>query len=120
MAAKAKSPANKIGMWHMMRDVLVASLNKGQFPIAILGLIIVIWLIRLPADELSILTHNTFVLFKTYYFGGYIASVSLALGWFFHSKRQRRLHTEEVTRLSSQRTDWQQKALENKKLPSSK
>ncbi len=120
MAAKGRnSNNNNIGFWHMMRDVLVSSLNKGQFPVAILGVIILTWLIRLPETDLSKLTFETFDFFKTYYIGGYISTIGLALGWFYHSKRQRRLHTEEIARLSGERTEWQQKALETKKLPSS-
>lgn len=104
----------------MMRDVLVASLNKGQFPIAILGVIVIIWLVRLPESDLSKLTFGTLNLFKSYYIGGYFSSIALALGWFYHSKRQRRMHTDEITRLSESRTELQERLLEMKKLPSTK
>jgi len=47
--------SNRKGMTfsQMLRDVLVVSLNRGQFPTAIIGLIVIITLCRLSPADLS-------------------------------------------------------------------
>jgi hypothetical protein len=37
--------------FQMLRDVLVASLNRGQFPMAIMGLIVIIAVCRMPPAD---------------------------------------------------------------------
>jgi len=37
----------------MVRDVLVASLNKGQFPVAIIAAIVVVALWKMPGEEVA-------------------------------------------------------------------
>jgi hypothetical protein len=41
--------APQIGFYHMLRDVLVASLNKGQFLVALNGLILIVLILKMPS-----------------------------------------------------------------------
>lgn len=45
-------------LFQMLRDVLVASLNRGQFPMAVMGLIAVIAVCRMPPEDLSRLSEQ--------------------------------------------------------------
>lgn len=103
----------------MMRDVLVASMNKGQFPLALFAIFMLVWLWRLPQEVLSELTLRALTSAGIYHVGGYVMTILLALGWFFHSKHQRRSTTAEISRLSTERSDLQQQLLDLKALPSS-
>ena len=109
----------RINFWKMMRDVLIASLAKGQFLVAMAGFIIMCVVLRLPPQDLSSATFAIIDLFKSLFYLGYLGFVLIAVAWFMHAKRMRKIHTEEVKRLSSERNKWQQKALEPVQLPSS-
>ena len=58
MSRKAKNNHRKNNyhrpnVWGMIRDVCFASLNKGQFPLAIFGGILVILILKLPDEDAS-------------------------------------------------------------------
>lgn len=90
--------------FQMLRDVLVASLNRGQFPMAVMGLITVIAVCRMPSADLSRLIFRLLDVAEAREYGGYVLAVTIALAWAIHSKRQRREIAAEIRRLSDQRT----------------
>lgn len=104
---KPTSNHNRPNFWGMMRDVLISSLNKGQFPIALVGLIIVIIVLRMPEDKIGELAFRILELFREMHILGWVLSAILTLGWFFNVKALRRLHTNEVTRVSDEKKDLQ-------------
>lgn len=94
--------------FQMLRDVLVASLNRGQFPMAVMGLIAVIAVCRMPAADLSRLIFRLLDAAEAREYGGYVLAVTIALGWAIHSKRQRREIAAEITRMNEQYARLQQ------------
>src|SRR5215469_15558390 len=98
--------------FQMLRDVLVASLNRGQFPMAVMGLIVVIAVCRMPAPDLSRLVFRLVDAAEAREYGGYVLAVAIALAWALHSKRQRREIAAEIRRLSEQRSRPQQMSLD--------
>lgn len=90
--------------FQMLRDVLVASLNRGQFPMAIMGLIVVIAICRMPPPDLARLMFRLLDATEVRKYGGYALSVIIAVAWAIHSRRQRREMAAEMIRLSEQRT----------------
>jgi hypothetical protein len=91
-----------------VRDVLIASLNKGQFPLALLALIILALIWKLPAEDVSALV---FMTFNKLEYWGYPLSVVAFGGWFFHARRQRQLIVAELERISHERDKIQEKTL---------
>lgn len=57
----------------MLRDVLVASLNGGQFPLAIIGLIMVIAVCRISPPDLSRLVFRLLDAAEAHEYGGICA-----------------------------------------------
>jgi len=108
LASKRKG----VTFFEMLRDALVASLRKGQFPMAVMGLIAVIAVCRMPAANLSQLVFRILDAAEAREYGGYALSVMITLAWAIHGKRQRREFTTEVRRLSDELDRLQQLALD--------
>lgn len=98
--------------FQMLRDVLVASLNRGQFPVAIMGLIVVITICRMPPADLSRLMFRLLDAAEAHEYGGYVLSLMITIGWAIHGRRQRREIAAEIRRLSEQRNRLQQMTLD--------
>jgi hypothetical protein len=95
----------------MVRDVLIASMNKGQFPIAIISFIVVLLIIKMPPEDVSELVFSIRdELVKGTVAGWFLFGVSI-IGWFAHARWQRKQMTREIDRLSIERNKVQQKNL---------
>ncbi len=105
------SKPSKVGFWHMARDVLVSSMNKGHFPLALLGVIFMIMVIKMPSADVSKLVFRVFDGLEEGRLVGYLASVMLLFGWAYHSRWQRRIINDEMKRISRERTEYQERAL---------
>jgi hypothetical protein len=42
-----------LGFAEMLRDILVASIGRGQFPVALLGLVALVSILKMPAADVS-------------------------------------------------------------------
>jgi hypothetical protein len=107
-------PKAKVGLFQMMRDVFLASIAKGQFPIAIFGCALIIMVFRMPPEDLTKLAFRLVEAAERRATFGYVLFV-LTLGlWFVHSRFQRRKYGDEVARVSHERNECQKKLLGNK------
>lgn len=109
---------HKPNLWGMLRDIGVSSLNKGQFPIAIGGAIIIILIIKMPSEDASKLIFDLLSLFVRTHIIGWVLAFVLSIGWFLHVKSNRRIHTEEMRRVTDEKNRLQEILL-SKKLSSS-
>ena len=100
-----------IGFFRMLRDVLVAQINKGQFPLLIMGVVSseIVW--KLPPGDVSKLVFRLLDAAELERWGGYGLSLIITFAWFFHSRYQRRVMTGEVARASDQKTRVQEQVL---------
>jgi len=80
-----------VGFFECLRDVLIASLIKGQFPAALVATIVLSMIWRMPPADLSKLVSRLFDIAEQKSHVGYVASVVCLAGWFFHARYQRRL-----------------------------
>ena len=103
MAKKQRSNSLKIGFWTMMRDVLVASMNKGQFPLALVGFIFIIMILKMPSEDVSKLMFAILDGVSAGYYLGYLLSFILLSSWFIHTRWQRRIITSEMARVTEER-----------------
>lgn len=104
--------------WGMSRDVLIAGMNKGQLIPVSITLILMILAIKLPSDKVYELFTEIIGYFVTFQLLGWVLFVATTLGWYKGTKHQRRIHTEEIKRISKEKTLVQEKSLK-RKLPSS-
>jgi hypothetical protein len=81
----------RVGFFECLRDVLIASLNKGQFPAALVAMIVLSMIWRMPPAALGKLGSRLFDIAEQKSLVGYGAAVLFLSGWFFHARYQRRL-----------------------------
>ncbi len=91
--------------------MLIASINKGQFPIAAVSLIFIVALIKMPQGDVTKVMLRFLELAENGAIAGYILAAAILGGWFFHARFQRRKFMQEMERLSSERTRLQTTAL---------
>lgn len=110
-----KSPKRepfKVTWAHAARDIFVASMNKGQFPLAIAGAIILVILVRVPDEIMGQIAQSVADKFFAGYLVGYALAILFGLGWFFHTKYQRKAFHDELARISAERNDLQDKMID--------
>jgi ABC-type multidrug transport system permease subunit len=103
--------ARRFGYAQMLRDILIASMNKGQFPVAIIALVLIVMILKMPAADVSRLVFHVLGLLERGSLLGYCLSSVLGMGWLLHARFQRRLIQDEMRRISEQRTSLQARAL---------
>jgi hypothetical protein len=108
----------RIGGWQVLRDVLIASMNKGQFPIAVVAVVVIVIVLKMDSKDVALLVSRVIDAQERKWFLGYILSVLILLAWGFHAKWQRKGIVEEMNRLSALRSELQTQ-LANRKLGSS-
>lgn len=95
----------------MLRDVLVASLNKGQFLLALVGLIIIIIVARLPPEDLHAVIISVVDKLNAGDLLGWILFVCVSVAWAILSHRTRRIHENEIKRIGKEKSDLQKSLL---------
>lgn len=113
-----QNKVKKTNLFDFLITVLVAALNKGQLPLMFIGLWILILCFRVPSEDIlpffkSLLEISQFKnVFGWIGFGG-VSTVS-----FYINRRLRRKHTQEIKRISEEKTRLQE-LVARKNLPSS-
>lgn len=110
----SKQTQVKINFWAMIRDVLVASMTKGQFPLALFGMLLLVLIIKMPATDASKLIFELLHLFADLSIVGWVLSFVFLLGWIYTVKVLRRVHSDEMTRIADEKSKAQGKMLTNK------
>lgn len=111
MAKGDRAAPPKIGFWHMLRDVLVASLNKGQFPLACLFVVVLVFVIRMPPTDLSKLAWRLLDDLESAKLLGYALFVITLVGAFIHARFLRKMASGEMGRVAQERNKLQERAL---------
>ena len=81
----------------MLRDVLVVSIERGQFLSATLSLIAILIVLKLPAEVMSALIVRLLDSFERGCIWGYLAAAVLAASWIVHWRRRRQSPVPEKT-----------------------
>ena len=102
---------NRPNLWGMIRDIGVTSLNKGQFPLAMFGSIIIILMLKLPPSDASKLVFTIVDLFKTMHLMGWTLSFIFIIGWYLNTRKLRKLHSSEMLRISKEKKELQESIL---------
>ncbi len=103
----------------MLRDVFVASINRGQFFLAIVWFLLALMILKMPGPDVSRLVFRLVESMENGKLLGYAIAIVLAMGWFWHAHWQRRMIADEMHRIGQQRTEAQSKAGLANKLKSS-
>lgn len=119
MVARSKKDYNRPNFWGMIQNIFIGSMNKGQLLPAVLGLGFIIYILKIPSRSVvSVGEDFGKALRDTFILGWFLLFVSVA-GWYWHTKRMRKKHTEEIKRISDEKTRLQQRLNKSKKLKTS-
>jgi len=87
----AQGRQQKVGLSQMLRDVFVASIEKGQFVPPIVGGLSALVILKMPGKDVSRLVFRLIESIESARTLGYVFAVVLATGWFWHARWQRRV-----------------------------
>lgn len=97
-----------------VRDIGVGMANKGQWPAVMLVGVLIIFVIRCPANELKGVATEVIGVFKEHAILSYVFNVVLIAAWALHSRWQRRQQSDEFDRIGREKSQWQEKAIGSK------
>jgi len=103
----------------MLRDVFVASIDKGQFPIAAVSVICLAMIIKMPDQEVARLVYRLLDEARSFCSLGWDLSMVIAAGGYRHSQSLRRHCAAELARVTSERNNLQKQALGSHRIRSS-
>lgn len=75
---------SRFGFAEMLRDVLVASISRGQFPFALLGMVTLMAILKMPSADVSRLVFRVVEILSDGQWLGYAFAVLFLLGWAGH------------------------------------
>ncbi len=79
--SNAPQRSHRFGFAEMLRDVLVTSIERGQFLSAMVSLIVITIVVKLPADLMSALFGRFLESLDRGCVLGYVAATALAVPW---------------------------------------
>lgn len=92
------------------RDVVIASMNRGQLPIlGIIGVVLVL-IYRMPEQDVSVLVMEIVSSLKKGEGYAYILEGVTIGGWFLHAKLMRKVFSTEAERIGREKSHAQSKA----------
>jgi hypothetical protein len=116
---KPKEVVHSINVWQMLSNVLIASLNKGQFIAGIIFALLLVCILKMPSSDLSRLIFEIKQDFENAHIVGYIWGLFSTVGWYVQLKWQRKITIRELQRMSAERNAYQGKLLGEKYVKSS-
>lgn len=99
----------KINFWAALRDVMTHAMDKGQFPLAVVGALLALAIIKMPPEHSTTLLHRILDGLKTIHGASYALNAVLLAGWYFHAKWQRGSISIEMNRIGREKTQLQEK-----------
>lgn len=97
------------------RDITIVAMNRGQLPVLGFIFIIILFLYKIPNEEIVQLVHDIVDKLGVIAFFSYIFNIVLVLSWAWHAKMVRKMHSNECERVGKEKTKLQQSQLENGK-----
>ena len=93
----APAPVKGITIAQASRDVFIASINKGQFPFAVLGAIALLLVWRIPENEVVPLIKWMAELLNGFSYAGYGLFAITVFAWYYHAQLIRKEFAEKFT-----------------------
>jgi len=87
----AKTHPAEVTWAQAFRDIVVASINKGQLPILMVGIIFLVIVVKMPEKDVSKLAFEIVQDLKTLHLLGYALFIVTLGFWYLHAQLMRRL-----------------------------
>lgn len=108
---KAVPQTHRVGFFEMLQNVLIASINKGQFPLACVCLIVMVMALRMPPQDATDLITRILDLLQNGQLTGWVLAAGMLGTWVSHVRIQRARFMAELARVSEERNKAQNQAL---------
>lgn len=89
-------------IWGMLRDIIIASINKGQLLLLMTGLLLALMIWKMPSEDVSKLFFAIMNEFKSFYFLGWFLSALLIVAWTFSGRVTNRGYKRELGRMNAE------------------
>jgi hypothetical protein len=109
MADTPNSVSGQLNFWGAASSIMIAAINRGQFPFALAALVLIVIILRLPQEDVSALAHQLIELVERMHILGFIAFGLTAILWYVHARWQREAISSEFEEIVKER-DYFQKA----------
>lgn len=103
-----------MNFWAMVNNVVLRAIGRGQLPLLGVISIIILILWRMPSEDLSQLIRDIFTVAIAKYLLGYIIAIVAIIYWNRSSKKMRRAHAAEISRLADEKTKLQNLLLDKR------
>lgn len=119
MATKKDKNYYRPNGWRFLIDTFNTTIAKAQLPTLLFGTIVLILVLKLSSADASSILLKLISVYELHHILGWVLSVIFAFGWYYSLKTTRRIHAEEMDRVTKEKTELQNK-INGGKLPSSK
>lgn len=107
---KKKKKPPSIGWPQAVRDIVIASMNKGQLPLLAVAAIMLFMIFKMSSDQVNALSLKIIERFSDYSLVGWVLAAVLTFFWWFHANKTRREFNSELARIGEQKSAAQQAA----------
>ena len=120
MARKQNQQKHAVTWAQTVRDVLIRSMDKGQGPLYLFGLLVIVIILKMPGEDVSMIANRLVEATVALHTVGWIASVVILICWVVHSRHIRRVAYREQERMGKEKARLQEKLLGSGTVKSSK
>jgi hypothetical protein len=107
---KSQAGSSRVTWAHAFRDIVIASMNKGQLPLlAVAGLLaLAIW--RMTPQAVEALLNRVLARMETGELMGWAIALLLLAGWYTHARWMRKQASGELDRIGREKSKLQEGA----------
>jgi len=102
--------AAKVGMWHAIRDIFVAAINKGQLLPMLLGSIILLVIFKMDSNQIGGICREVIDNLVNLKILGWILFVVVSVVWAIVGKIRRNSVRREMERIGAEKSKAQRRA----------
>ena len=99
------------GLYSMLQSVLLASIEKGQFAVAVLGLVTIVMLLKMPSVEVGRLAFKLLDVVQRAAALGYVLALGILMAWMLHVRHLKRMFERELARVTAERNQAQARCI---------
>lgn len=114
----SEQPKPKTNIWDFLTASFVAAINKGQLPVLLIGLAMLVFVLKSNASELTDLLYKVCNRMCDWYILGWLLWITTVLLGFVAYKYLALTHQKELARIGAEKKRLQSQ-MSNKKLKSS-
>lgn len=119
MAGKSDQGGKGVSWAEAVRDVLIASMNKGQLPVLAVSACVFLMIFRMPKEDVSVLASEIVARLVDWTLVGWATTIVISFCWWFQAKHARSEYTAELARIGEQKSRAQDAAA-GQKFPGSR